>query len=219
MSVVPKFKSKKYQETIDIYYEPTGHTNISAVEVDFIFYLNGERDHCGRDIVVWRHFAGEEMKIIKIYSAVNLCTGYDSLLLDVHKGLEKELDKKMDDWHKAAAEANLSDYFAFMGADFFFLGTDPGERWSKKEFLEFCKPHFEKSPAWEFTKKERNFYFAENDQVAWFDEILNTWMMDCRGTGVIRRNIRGEWKLMHYSLSVLIENEKVDDFIKLRKVE
>jgi hypothetical protein len=41
-------------------------------------------------------------------------------------------------------------------------------------------------------------------------------MDECRGSGVFQK-VEGEWKLYHYNLTVLIENEKMDKFIKLRK--
>jgi hypothetical protein len=52
---------------------------------------------------------------------------------------------------------------------------------------------------------ERN---VEGDgDTRWFDEILlNKKLGHCRGTGVVQR-INGEWKLAHYSLTLLIPND------------
>jgi hypothetical protein len=41
-------------------------------------------------------------------------------------------------------------------------------------------------------------------------------MFDCRGSGVCEKS-QGEWKLAYYNLNVVIENEKIQEFIKLRK--
>jgi len=51
--------------------------------------------------------------------------------------------------------------------------------------------------------------------MAWFDEDLNTWMRGCRGSGIMIKK-KGEWKLVYYNLTVLIENEKIQKFIDLR---
>lgn len=126
---------------------------------------------------------------------------------------QEELDKLIDDWHRAASEANYDAYFGAMDDSFIFLGTAPGERWTKKEFAEFSKPYFDKGKAWSFTASDRNWCFDTN--TAWFDENLDTWMRGCRGSGILLRK-KGEWKLVYYNLTVLIENEKIDAFIKLR---
>ena len=63
---------------------------------------------------------------------------------------QTDLDKLVDNWHLAAAQANLSDYTAFMDDSFVFLGTAPEERWDKTTFIAFCKPYFDKGKAWDF---------------------------------------------------------------------
>ena len=64
-----------------------------------------------------------------------------------------------------------------------FIGTDVSERWSKKKFSEFSKPYFDKGKAWEFTAIERTIKLAPSNKIAWFDEVLETWMGECRATG------------------------------------
>ncbi len=128
---------------------------------------------------------------------------------------EKALNTLLDTWHKNAAEANLEAYFELTSEDFVFLGTDPKERWTKQAFYTFCKPYFEDGKGWEFTKISRNWTFSKNGKIAWFDENLNTWMRECRGSGVFVKQ-KGKWKLSQYNLTVLIENEKIKDFIALR---
>ncbi|MEY3074627.1 MAG: hypothetical protein RJB25_264 [Bacteroidota bacterium] len=134
-----------------------------------------------------------------------------STLKDVHS-----LDQIIDNWHIAAAQAKFEPYFSVTSADFVFLGTAPGERWTKPEFMAFCKPYFEKGKAWDFKPSHRHWQFAANGTVAYFDEDLATWMEGCRGSGIcVLQN--GEWKIAYYNLTVLIENEKIKPFIKLRK--
>lgn len=121
----------------------------------------------------------------------------------------------MDQWHKAASEANFEGYFGVMDESFVFLGTAPGERWTKGEFASFSKPYFDQGKAWDFKASNRNWNFSKNRKIAWFDEELDTWMRGCRGTGILVKK-RGKWKLVNYNLTVLIENEKIQEFIDLR---
>ncbi len=130
---------------------------------------------------------------------------------------EKELNLLIDNWHQAASEANFDNYFGLMNDDFIFLGTAPGERWGKNEFAEFSKPYFDKGQAWSFKASNRNWQFSKNKKMAWFDEDLETWMEGCRGSGILVKK-RGEWKIVYYNLTVLIENEKMKEFIELRKM-
>jgi len=129
---------------------------------------------------------------------------------------EVEINRLMDKWHNDVIAFELDSYFKVMGESFIFLGTDPKERWSKDEFYGFCKPYFEKESTWSFTPLWRNVYFSEDGKTAWFEEQLTTWMEECRGSGVLVKK-DNEWKLVHYNLTVLIENEKVKPFIELRK--
>jgi hypothetical protein len=127
----------------------------------------------------------------------------------------ESLNRLIDNWHLAASDANYMDYFGAMDNSFIFLGTAPGERWTKGEFALFSKPYFDKGKAWSFDASNRNWSFSKNGKIAWFDEDLDTWMRDCRGAGVLVKK-KGEWKLVNYNLTVLIENEKIQAFIELR---
>ena len=128
---------------------------------------------------------------------------------------ELNMDSFIDDWHLAASNADFENYFGAMDDSFVFLGTADGERWTKKEFAEFSKPYFDKGKAWSFTASNRNWMYSKNGKIAWFDEELDTWMRGCRGSGVVIKK-KGEWKLAYYNLTVLIENEKMTEFIELR---
>ena len=126
-----------------------------------------------------------------------------------------KLDFLMDNWHLAATNANFENYFGFMSDDFIFLGTAPGERWGKTSFAEFSKPYFDKGKAWDFKASNRKWSFSADRKVAWFDEDLDTWMRGCRGSGVLVKK-KGKWQIAQYNLTVLIENEKMDEFLQLR---
>ena len=128
----------------------------------------------------------------------------------------EQIDQLIDTWHQAAADANYANYFQFMSDNFIYLGTDPTERWNKEQFGAFCKPYFDKGKAWDFRKIERHIELSKDGKTAWFDERISTWMKDCRGSGVLIK-VGKEWKITHYNLAVLIENDKIDEFVKLRE--
>ena len=121
----------------------------------------------------------------------------------------------LDAWHKAAAEANYNDHFSLMADDAVFIGTDATENWNKTAFQAYAKPHFDKGKAWRFTALERHVYFDVTGKTAWFDELLNTQMKICRGSGVLVK-IGNEWKIKQYVLSMTIPNENSNEVIKVK---
>lgn len=124
------------------------------------------------------------------------------------------LNTMINIWHKAAADANAQIFFDFMADDCIYIGTDPTEYWTKKEFVKFAKPYFDRGKAWHFKPIERHIYFSRNHKTAWFDETLNTWMGLCRSSGVLKKQ-KKQWKIVHYQLSVTVPNDKIKDFIQL----
>jgi len=130
----------------------------------------------------------------------------------------ESLNTKIDQWHKDAATANYAGYFNFIAEDGVFIGTDVTERWTKTEFSEFSKPYFDAGKAWAFIPKERVIRFNTTNDIAWFDEVLETWMGECRSTGVLSLK-DNEWKLEHYQLSVTIDNDLMPQFLELIKEE
>ncbi|RXR34223.1 hypothetical protein EQG68_04085 [Flavobacterium piscinae] len=128
---------------------------------------------------------------------------------------KKEIDTVINQWHKAAAEANFDNYFDLMTEDAVFIGTDAAENWNRKDFEAFSKPYFDKGKAWTFQSLERNIYVDKNNEIAWFDELLNTSFKICRGSGVLEK-VNGKWKIKHYVLSMTIPNETSDKVIAVK---
>lgn len=113
-------------------------------------------------------------------------------------------DELLDGLHKDAHEGNYYSYFARYSSDAIFLGTDKTERWSINQFKEYAKPAFKDGHGWTYVVIERNW--EGNGDIRWFDEILhNQKYGHCRGTGVIKQ-IDNEWKIVHYSLTLLVPN-------------
>lgn len=121
----------------------------------------------------------------------------------------------LDSWHQAAAESNFDCYFNLMTDDAIFIGTDATENWNKKEFQAYAKPHFDKGKAWKFHPVQRNIYFSADKKTAWFDELLDTQMKICRGSGVLIY-VNKQWKISHYVLSISIPNELSNQVIELK---
>lgn len=82
--------------------------------------------------------------------------------------------------------------------------------------MAFSKPYFDRGKAWSFTPLQRHVYFDKSGNIAWFDELLDTWMQLCRGSGVLVRE-NGGWKVAHYVLSLTMPNEAVDGAIELKR--
>lgn len=137
-----------------------------------------------------------------------------------HQNLDTQkssINAILDNWHKAAAQANFNAYFDAMSEESIFIGTDATENWDKKEFQAFAKPYFDKGKAWNFKAIERNIYFSSDGKTVWFDELLSTQMKICRGSGVLVQE-NGEWKIKHYVLSMTIPNENVDEVVKIKSI-
>jgi ketosteroid isomerase-like protein len=128
-----------------------------------------------------------------------------------------KINSVLDNWHKAAAEAKFDNYMSSLTDDAIYIGTDATENWNKKEFMAFAKPYFDKGKAWSFTALERHVYLDKSGKTAWFDELLNTQMKICRGSGVLEK-IKGEWKIKHYVLSMTIPNDNTNEVIKIKEV-
>ena len=131
--------------------------------------------------------------------------------------LKQDINFSIEAWHKAAAEANFEPYFNLMTQDAVFIGTDATENWQIDSFKTFAKPYFDNGKAWSFTTLTRNIYIYDNQKLAWFDELLDTQMEICRGSGVIEK-IGNEWKIKHYVLSIAIPNDQVNEVTKLKSV-
>ena len=129
---------------------------------------------------------------------------------------KQRISELLNEWHDAAARANFHEYFSKMAEESIFIGTDPTENWAKPDFMEWSKPYFDEGKAWSFSTLERNIFLAEDCRIAWFDELLDTQMGICRGSGVVAFE-NGEWKIKHYVLSIEIPNEHVDEVTSLKK--
>lgn len=187
---------------------------LATVWSDYNFYLNDKIHHCGENAFqLYRSPKG--WKIIQITD-----TRYKSDACEFKSPANKyetkaSLIKFIDTWHKNATESNFDAYFNAIAENGVYIGTDPNEYWNKEEFKEWAQKFFENKKGWHFETIERNIYFTEEEDVAWFSEKLNTSMGICHATGVASYSRKG-WQINYYQVSVTIPNELLKSFIELK---
>lgn len=182
---------------------------LANVWMDYTFYHKGILSHCGVNNFTLTQ-SPQGWKILSIVDSrrKDNCSYEDA---------SANINQMLDDWHLAASKADSTRYFDLMTVNSIYVGTDKTEVWPKRKFLEFAAPYFENGKAWDFKKKERNVYSDDFKQIAWFDEMLDTWMGPCRGSGVVIKDQNGDWKVQHYVLSVTVDNGDIQEFIKMGK--
>ncbi|MBK6380678.1 MAG: nuclear transport factor 2 family protein [Chitinophagaceae bacterium] len=131
---------------------------------------------------------------------------------------KKQIAAMLDSFNVAAANADYIRYFNFYTEDATFNGTDATENWDKAAYMIWAKPFFDKKTTWNFTAIKRNIYFGKNADIAWFEELLNTQMKICRGSGVVVKQ-GNDWKVQQYVLSTTIPNSQLDTVIKIKTQE
>ncbi len=128
---------------------------------------------------------------------------------------KKNVSKVLDDLNLYASAADFKNYFDLYAEESTFIGTDANEVWTKKEFMDYARAPFEKGKAWSFTSLKRNITFSNDGKYAWFDELLDTQMKLCRGSGVLEK-IGNQWKIKQYVLSMTIPNDVNKEIIKIK---
>lgn len=154
-------------------------------------------------------------KLIAVHTLILFLLGFSMLSAQSNKALEKEkseISTMLDGFNKAAAKADYTTYFNYFADESTFIGTDATEIWDKKAFMVWAKPYFDKKKTWNFTALKRNIYFSKDGKLAWFDELLDTQMKICRGSGVVEK-INGSWKVKQYVLSMTVPNDVVDKVV------
>ena len=172
---------------------------------DYSFYVDGEFSHCG----------------VNVFEFMNTEAGWQiSSITDTRRkdncgdAAEADIESLLNGWHQAAAEADETVFFGSMLEGGIYIGTDASERWTREEMLVLLGKYFERESAWDFKTIERNITMADDDRLAWFDELLDTWMGTCRASGVVQL-INGRWYISHYHLSIAVPNDVVDGYLEL----
>jgi hypothetical protein len=177
---------------------------MASVWTPYEFYFEGKFSHCGANSFQLIEVQGD-WKI----SMISDTRRKTDCLSGSHEKMV--IDSVINQWHHAAAIADEDAFFGRMTEEGIYIGTDPTERWLRDELKEWSKEYFKRETAWDFKTLSRNITFGPGDQIAWFDELLDTWMGPCRSTGIVQK-IDGDWKIVHYHLSVALPNDKLDGY-------
>ncbi|WP_114820527.1 nuclear transport factor 2 family protein [Chryseobacterium sp. KLBC 52] len=154
-------------------------------------------------------------KLTTAYTLLLFLMGFSLFTAQSKNTFEKEkseISAMLDTFNATAAKADYNAYFNLFADESTFIGTDATEIWDKKAFMAWAKPYFDKKKTWNFKALKRNIYFSKDGKLAWFDELLDTQMKICRGSGVVEK-INGSWKVKQYVLSVTVPNEVVDKVV------
>lgn len=127
----------------------------------------------------------------------------------------KAITTLLNNWHIAAAKGDYNGYFGKIAEDGIYIGTDATENWTKKEFEAFSKPYFDKGTTWDFKALQRNIFFSKDGKTAWFNELLDTHMKACQGSGVLEKT-GNEWKIKQYVLSMTFPNDNIEKVLPLK---
>ena len=178
---------------------------MASAWTEYSFYIDETLSHCG----------------VNVFELIDLEEGWKiSQITDTRRttGCQTkevaEINEFMDDWHHAAAVADEVAFFDAMTEDGIYIGTDKSERWLRDDMKEWSQQYFDRESAWTFTKVERNVTLREAGDIAWFDEILDTWMGPCRGSGVLIKTDQG-WKISKYHLAIAVPNDEISGYLDL----
>lgn len=154
------------------------------------------------------------------FTVITFLLVFSNSLFSQKKGFYENVQKKnvskvLDDLNLYASTADFKNYFNLYAEESTFIGTDANEVWNKKEFMAYSKPHFDKGKAWTFTSLKRTITFSADGKYAWFDELLDTQMKLCRGSGVLEK-IGTQWKIRQYVLSMTVPNDVSKEIIKIK---
>ena len=160
------------------------------------------------------------MKNLNLLAIVVMIFGFSLSVKAQNKGFYENVQKRnvskvLDDLNMYAAKTDFKNYFDLFAEESTFIGTDATEVWNKQEFMVWAKPYFDKGQAWNFTSLKRNITFSKDGTYAWFDEMLDTQMKICRGSGVLEK-IGGKWKIKQYVLSMTVPNDVSNEVIRIK---
>jgi hypothetical protein len=177
---------------------------IASVWTPYEFYFEGKFSHCGVN----------NFQLIRVHGDWKISQITDTRRrTDCHsrETTTVMLDSLINAWHHAAAVADENAFFGFMAEDGIYIGTDATERWLRDELRVWSQKYFAGESAWDFKPLSRTIRYEPGSRVAWFDELLDTWMGTCRSTGILEIRA-GQWKLIHYHLSIAVPNDKLDAY-------
>jgi hypothetical protein len=124
---------------------------------------------------------------------------------DTDAAVKQQINAFVDGWHDDAAHARPA-YFDKIAKDGVYIGTDKTEQWHRDEFMKYAKSSFDAKKGFTLKPMHRNVYLSADKSIAWFDELLDSKMGVCQGSGVLRKTPAG-YEIVHYQLSMAVPNE------------
>ncbi len=181
---------------------------LATAWTDFTFFAGGQLSHCGVN-------AFQMVRTAEGWRILNLVdTNRKDNCFEADPAAPSDIHAFIDAWHKAAASADEDLFFGSMASHGIYLGTDATERWLRDELREWATEAFERESAWAFTARDRELYFSTDKRYVWWEELLDTSMGECRGSGVAAWR-EGRWQILHYDLAIMVPNEKLESFKEL----
>lgn len=202
-----------YEELVN--YKISCSDVLATVWSDYNFYMNNKIHHCGEN-AFQLYKSPKGWKIIQITDSrykLDACQQKNPYNKYENKA---SLIKFIDNWHKNASQMNLELYFDAIAENGVYIGTDPEEFWTKSEFKNWVNKTIKLKSGFYFQTIDRNIFFNDEEDMAWFNEKLNTSIGICHATGVVTQ-MRNGWKINYYQLSVTVPNELLKPFIELKK--
>jgi ketosteroid isomerase-like protein len=207
-----KAEAGDWEETLH-YTEVNIDGHLASAWTPYAFNFKGELHHCGVNAFqLVKDGEDGQWRILHISDTRRDAEG--DCIPVAEQSPHDAIDELATNWHKAAANADSTTFFDALMDDAIYIGTDKAEHWTKAEFLGFAAPYFARGKAWDFNAVERHVFYDPNQQVAYWDEVLDTWMGPCRGTAVVMRDGVNGWKIAHYTLSMTVPNDKVEEVMK-----
>ena len=197
------------------YVEVRQDGDLATVWTPYTFVYQNKISHCGANSFQLVR-TGRNPDVWRIFSITDTRNREGCERVD-RSGTTAQVHRLADAWHAAATRADSAAYFDLLTPDAVFIGTDSTEHWTKPEFLEFAAPYFADGKAWAFVSTDRHVFPTASGEIAYWDELLDTWMGKCRGTGIARRGADHRWRIAHYTLSVTVPNERMPEFLKINR--
>lgn len=126
---------------------------------------------------------------------------------------QQEVAATLDQFHQAASQANLTQYFNLLTDDAIFMGTDVTERWTKVQFKQYVAPLFKQGKGWSYQAKQRNLHKINSNTYVFDEVLINKKYGECRSSGVMVNHGNG-WKIAQYNLSVPLPNAIASQLIQ-----
>ena len=115
------------------------------------------------------------------------------------------------DFHLAVWNADLEGAFEHLAPDAVFFGPDAADRFDMDEL----RDRFTDVAEWLVEAFDRHVIVSADETLAWFDQRLwSPGLGELRGTGVLRREPAGRWRIVQVHVGMPVPNELVAELVE-----